>query len=147
MHRYLWSVFSLFFPVGLDGTCLSPPLVGEWASIIGTDREESAITGRALYRLCFLYQAMGLARSLQSMIGSQDSYNVTVEALIHLIHWINTVLPPNLLQKMPESDVAVARSVLNELSLLYHQLLDREPADEIEDAKEVEDTSHDVPFE
>ncbi|RHY31759.1 hypothetical protein DYB32_003180 [Aphanomyces invadans] len=117
----LLKICSLLFPSGVDTT---PPLVGELATDPTCTNE--------LWAHFFLFQGVAFSRSLRAAasvkLESEDEDNKRRDmiqgALVFMIQWINELLPASYLVALDASVVHVAQSALNDLSLLYHQLLD-----------------------
>ncbi|KAF0706244.1 hypothetical protein AaE_014223 [Aphanomyces astaci] len=122
----LLEVCALVFPTGVNST---PPPVGELVTDSACSRE--------LWATFFLYQSVAFSRSLRAAADADDDNDHRRQevqgALLFVIQWINQLLPAHVLQDMDESVVRVAQTALNDLSLLYHQLLDdnRPPLAEI----------------
>ncbi|OQR83142.1 hypothetical protein ACHHYP_15019 [Achlya hypogyna] len=124
----LLTTLSLVFPAGVG---LEPAAVGELAT------EDQA--ARELWAQFFLFQCIALARALRLRADSDPA--ATQGALLHLIQWLNRELPPATLQSLGADVTQLTHTASNELSLLYHQLLDARPNDTEydDDADEADD--------
>ncbi|KAF0697513.1 Aste57867_11823 [Aphanomyces stellatus] len=114
----LLHVLSLVFPCGVDTTF---PHVGELAS--------EAQCSADLWAMFFLHQCIGFSRMLRAATVGDD-HEARQDTLLYLIQWINRLLPTPIMKERSEAVTRAAQTAMNDLSLLYHQLLDKEANDE-----------------
>ncbi|OQS06175.1 hypothetical protein THRCLA_01780 [Thraustotheca clavata] len=108
----LIQAFVIVFP---SGVTLQPAPTGELVD------DES--TAKELWASFFLLQSIGLARAVRQ----KDNTLEQQESLLFLTQWINREFSPEVLLQFSPEIVQLTQVASNELSLLYHQLLDSTP--------------------